>query len=543
MKAKKISLEIQKLEKVIVDFNNCLSVEPYDKEKTAESFYNVLQVLAAALASDVDAIVPVEFAPEALEALGIDESSKVGDAVELKQDVRFKLRMLNTKSGDDAYVCFTGNEEKEKGLETSSVTLPLARLLDKTMLTPGVGGLIINPWENDIFITKDMLARVWSAAWKIKNEERLLKEQKEWEDKEIHYADNATVEEAIKFAVDAHRGGLRKGTTKPYITHPLEVMTILNSMGADNNLLIAGLLHDTVEDTDITVEQIKEKFGEDVAHLVAGHSEDKSRGWYERKLNTIESLAYADKRHKMLVMADKLANLRSLAADYKRLGDELWKRFNAPEELQGWYYSKSCDAFDDFQDDEDIAPLYWELQNLFKDTFVIFLLDEKKERLYQLCCSGEDFMLDKGNPEWKKLQGNVSKKAVRVERKHAERLEDSWNEPFWKCHDKDMTDGEYEIFSSKARTLTIKIENGTLRLHGQDFGKGCKSINGEDEYEFAYSLDEFSTHCLLTQLRMKYSLRNKLSTILQKEFGYDDGSERFKAYCDELGMPTEFWSR
>lgn len=116
-------------------------------------------------------------------------------------------------------------------------------------------------------------------------------------DTEITYADNALVEEAIHFAVEAHKGAVRKGTDTPYILHPLETMGILADMKADNNLLIAGVLHDTVEDTSVTLEQIRERFGADVARLVAGHSEDKSKGWYQRKLNTIESLRYADRRH------------------------------------------------------------------------------------------------------------------------------------------------------------------------------------------------------------------------------------------------------
>lgn len=244
----------------------------------------------------------------------------------------------------------------------------------------------------------------------------------------------------------------------------------------------------------------------------------------------------------MLVMADKIANLRSMLADYRRIGDELWKRFNAPKELIAWYYSKSCDAFDEFQDDADVERRYWEMQALFKDVFVIYLLDEKKGLMYQLCCNGEERVLSKGKPEWRDLEGKVSKNAERVERKYAERLEDNWNEPFWKRHWEDMADGEFEVFHSSRRTLTIKIKDYELSLHGQDFGKACKSINGEDEYEFAYSLDELGSHRLLVQLRMKHGLRNRLETILKKEFGFDDGSVRFKDFCDEFGLETRFWS-
>ena len=78
------------------------------------------------------------------------------------------------------------------------------------------------------------------------------------------------LDKAIKFAVDKHAGQFRKGTNIPYITHPLETMSILNSMRADTNLLIAGLLHDTLEDTKATKEEITELFNKDIANLVDG---------------------------------------------------------------------------------------------------------------------------------------------------------------------------------------------------------------------------------------------------------------------------------
>ena len=101
---------------------------------------------------------------------------------------------------------------------------------------------------------------------------------------------NEMLNEAIIYATDKHSGQVRKGTTKPYITHPLETMAILDYMQADNNLLIAGILHDTIEDTDATYEEIEREFGKDVAELVGKHSEDKSKTWDERKQNAIEEL-------------------------------------------------------------------------------------------------------------------------------------------------------------------------------------------------------------------------------------------------------------
>ncbi len=175
----------------------------------------------------------------------------------------------------------------------------------------------------------------------------------------------ACLNAAIEFAVKKHSGQVRKSTTIPYILHPLEVLQILCTMGADTNVMIAGVLHDTVEDTDTTLDEIKESFGEDVAGLVAANSEDKSKSWEARKQHTIDALAEADLRVKMLVVADKLSNIRSMATDAKRIGDRLWDRFNAPKQKQAWYFDGILDAIYDLQFLPECEDAYWEFTGRF----------------------------------------------------------------------------------------------------------------------------------------------------------------------------------
>lgn len=238
--------------------------------------------------------------------------------------------------------------------------------------------------------------------------------------------DNSRLEKAIIFATEQHSGQRRKGTTRPYILHPIETLEILNSMGADINLLIAGVLHDTVEDTDATEEQIRAEFGNDVAELVCAHSEDKSKSWRERKQHAINELEHADKRLKMLVMADKVSNLRSMLRDYKRIGNKLWERFNASVEKQAWYYSGIQDALFEMQFEEDCADVYWEMVALFKDVFVGFYHDAKNNMLYQVCKDGTAFSLKKGQPSWNPFGGELPHTAERISRAAAEFLEDEW---------------------------------------------------------------------------------------------------------------------
>ena len=146
------------------------------------------------------------------------------------------------------------------------------------------------------------------------------------------------IQKAIIFATLKHEGQKRKGTNIPYIVHPMEVMQILTAIGCSESVVIAGILHDTLEDTDATPEEIKELFGADVLSIVQTESEDKSKTWKERKAATIEHQKSADSKTKLVCFADKLSNIRSMYRDKLEVGAELWKRFNADKDSIEWYY-------------------------------------------------------------------------------------------------------------------------------------------------------------------------------------------------------------
>lgn len=297
-------------------------------------------------------------------------------------------------------------------------------------------------------------------------------------------------------------------------------------MNADTNLMVAGLLHDTVEDTDVTTLDIYDQFGTDVAALVNSHTEDKRRTWYMRKLNTYHHVSTAPLREKMLVLADKVANLRNMYADYKAIGDELWTRFNAPKHLQAWYCSKLNDALYELQNYPETADVYWEMTALCKDLFVSYLVDDDKGILYQICEDGESCVLQKGKPQWNVLDEALSEHARLISRKEAERIEDNWNEPFWAVHKFDLSDATYELFRSDAAFLYAEIKDGTMMFRGD---------MTEDGYsrELAYSLDSDNNHRLLVQLRLKHGIRDTLSAVLKREFGSENGAMNFSEFCKE----------
>lgn len=152
------------------------------------------------------------------------------------------------------------------------------------------------------------------------------------------------IHNAIIYAAMQHKGQVRKGTDIPYIVHPMEVMQILTAAGCDEDMIVAGILHDTVEDTDATIDDIKRLFGDRVAELVARESEDKTKTWRERKETTIRHLRDCSEEEAICTLADKLSNARSIVADYARVGDILWERFNNDKASELWYYSEIARA-------------------------------------------------------------------------------------------------------------------------------------------------------------------------------------------------------
>jgi (p)ppGpp synthase/HD superfamily hydrolase len=146
------------------------------------------------------------------------------------------------------------------------------------------------------------------------------------------------IEEAIEVAAEAHQGQYRKGTRTPYITHPYAVGLILMEAGCPEAMIIAGILHDTVEDTDLTLEFIQERFGGYVAGIVDGCSENKVLRWRARKTERIEALRSASPEICTVTCADKLHNLRTIISEYNVIGDTVWERFHGGVEDQAWYY-------------------------------------------------------------------------------------------------------------------------------------------------------------------------------------------------------------
>lgn len=145
---------------------------------------------------------------------------------------------------------------------------------------------------------------------------------------------------AIEFAARAHSGQFRRTVKVPYIVHPLGVAQILIENGCSEDVVIAGLLHDTVEDTSTTLNSIEKEFGVAVAELVEHASElPKTKyGWRERKEHKLKHLELASEDALLVCCADKLHNIQSISAEQLRLGNEIWHCFYGTKDDQKWYY-------------------------------------------------------------------------------------------------------------------------------------------------------------------------------------------------------------
>jgi (p)ppGpp synthase/HD superfamily hydrolase len=159
-------------------------------------------------------------------------------------------------------------------------------------------------------------------------------------------------DKALLFAAAQHRSQVRKGSNAPYISHLLGVASLVIEHGGDEDEAIGALLHDVIEDQNVTREELEAEFGPRVAEIVAGCTDGvpdaltgKKPPWRERKEAYIAHIdASLPASIRLVSAADKLHNIRSITTDYRTLGEELWTRFSGGRETL-WYYRALADQF------------------------------------------------------------------------------------------------------------------------------------------------------------------------------------------------------
>lgn len=171
------------------------------------------------------------------------------------------------------------------------------------------------------------------------------------------YLDTELLDKAIVYAVKAHHNTERRGKGFPYIVHPLEAVEIVATITPDQELLAAAALHDTIEDTDVTVDDLRAEFGERIAELVHSESDQFTEGvseadsWHDRKQAAINRLAAASHDAKIVALGDKLSNMRAIARDYAIKGDDLWQIFHVTDKASHeWHYRGLASSLSELKD-------------------------------------------------------------------------------------------------------------------------------------------------------------------------------------------------
>jgi (p)ppGpp synthase/HD superfamily hydrolase len=156
--------------------------------------------------------------------------------------------------------------------------------------------------------------------------------------------------QAFNFAAEKHAGQMRKASTIPYVAHLMGVSSLVLEFGGDEDLAIAALLHDVVEDCGGApmLEEVRRRFGPKVAKIVDGCTDSDTYPrppWRQRKEAYIQHLRIADADTRLVSAADKLNNVRSILSDYREVGESVWARFQGGREGTLWYYRALLEEF------------------------------------------------------------------------------------------------------------------------------------------------------------------------------------------------------
>ena len=190
-------------------------------------------------------------------------------------------------------------------------------------------------------------------------------------------------EKAKKFAIKAHMGQVRKSEPdKPMIVHPISVGMLLEEYGYDDAIIAAGYLHDVIEDTKYTIDDIQREFGEEIADLVMSASEpDKSLSWEERKTHTIEETKNMPLRNKVVICADKINNLEDIMIMSQKNGEKDFSSFKRGEDQQRWYFENIYNSLISGEDEK--LPIFRRL----KETIDIVFYDKDNPYLRDIIFS------------------------------------------------------------------------------------------------------------------------------------------------------------
>ena len=200
--------------------------------------------------------------------------------------------------------------------------------------------------------------------------------------------DSTLLDKAIIFATNAHKGTERRGKGFPYIVHPLEAMSIVATMTNDQEVLAAAALHDVVEDTDITLEDIRREFGDRVAQLVGSESDNvdpnykDDLSWKDIKVLGMKRIRNSSKEEQMVALGDKLSNMRAIHLDWLKNRSGIWKKFRESDpSIHAWRYYQLSNCFDKLEGYEALNEFQFYVRNVFGEYLHDFRIEKNDKTL------------------------------------------------------------------------------------------------------------------------------------------------------------------
>jgi (p)ppGpp synthase/HD superfamily hydrolase len=160
----------------------------------------------------------------------------------------------------------------------------------------------------------------------------------------------ARLQRAFRYAAEKHAGQTRKQTAVPYLAHLMAVAALVLEAGGDEEMAIAALLHDVVEDCGgmPRLREVRKLFGARVAKIVEGCTDsfgEPKPAWMERKKDYLREVKHADAETRLISASDKLHNVRTILADYRQNGETIWTRFSGKKDGTLWYYRALNDEY------------------------------------------------------------------------------------------------------------------------------------------------------------------------------------------------------
>lgn len=183
--------------------------------------------------------------------------------------------------------------------------------------------------------------------------------------KTIEQGTSPRFEQALAFASVKHRGQTRKGSTVPYISHPMAVASLVFEYGGSEDQAIAALLHDTIEDSGVTEAELTELFGTQITQMVSECTNlNNDPDPKTKKQAYIDHLAHSSAQALLVSGCDKLHNARAISHDVRHYGAQVWARFGGGRDAVLWYYQELVKVFESRQ--AEMSPRFAVLVREFK---------------------------------------------------------------------------------------------------------------------------------------------------------------------------------